>query len=966
MNASALRSSLESILPSSSILTKDIEVLAYANDASCYYLVPQAVVQPSTHEQIQKLFAWSKQYHIPLTFRAGGTSLSGQAITDGVLVDISKHWRTIEVAQDATLVRLQPGIVGGKVNEYLKKYNRRIGPDPASLYAAMVGGIIANNASGMCCGTHHNSYHTLKSMIYILPNGCIVDTSIQDYQAYFERTLPDIYAGILQIRNDILSDANLVQLIRRKYSIKNTIGYSLNAFLDFEHPADILRHLMIGSEGTLGFIAEAVLQTVPDKQFKYTGIAYFPDVQSAARVVPKLREAGAEAVELMDFSCLDAMRNEKVAPKEIHGLPHTACALLIEFQEESLPAIEATQARVDELVNTFNTVAQTPFTRDAKQQAMMWKLRKGTLPIVSAFRPSGTTVITEDIAVHPDHLASAVLRLQEIMRIHGYEKSYIFGHAKDGNLHFLFAQSFNSAEDIRRYDSFMQDIAHVIAVEFGGSLKAEHGTGRNMAPFVELEWGHKAYQIMIRLKQLIDPDNLLNPGVILNKDAMAHTKNLKTIPDVEDVINRCIECGFCEHRCPSKDITLTPRQRIVVRRSMERIKKDNYEQYSILKKEYEYYGLETCATDGLCATVCPVNINTGDLVKDLRSLQHNGLSESIATGLADNFAVTQTLAKTGTAIMHALEKTGILNPILSTTRFAFQRKQEILSDFNATDILQKITQTLFGSSLPAWNSYIGKSAPIQKSPSQVSSADIVYFPSCIARMMGRPNHLSDEIPNSIPDVFLRIAERAGIRVHIPDNIEQLCCSMPFSSKGYRIAAQSSANTTIEALWYATEHGAKPIVIDVSSCSYTFQHLKEHLTTDNQQRYASMKFVDAISYIETHLADRLKFSQKRHSVALHPVCSVVKMGLSEQFTALAQRCADDVFIPVNTGCCGFAGDRGLLVPELTASATKEQAEEIRLHSCDGYYSSNPACEAGMSSATEKSYLSYLFLVEEVTR
>jgi D-lactate dehydrogenase len=330
-----LRSSLESILPSHSVLTKDIETLAYANDASCYYLVPQAIVQPSTIAEIQSLFAWSKKNRIPLTFRAGGTSLSGQAVTDGVLVDISKHWHAISIEENAHRVRLQPGIVGGKANEYLKKYKRKIGPDPASLYAAMVGGIIANNASGMCCGTHHNSYHTLHSMTYILPNGTVIDTGKPNYHDHLRQSAPSVDSGIQEIRREILADAELVALIRRKYSIKNTIGYSLNAFLDYEYSADILRHLMIGSEGTLGFIAEAVLHTVPDKQFKYTGIAYFPSVQSAASIVPILRNEGAEAVELMDYSCLDAMRNEKVAPAEIKNLPDTACALLIEFQEES-------------------------------------------------------------------------------------------------------------------------------------------------------------------------------------------------------------------------------------------------------------------------------------------------------------------------------------------------------------------------------------------------------------------------------------------------------------------------------------------------------------------------------------------------------------------------------------------------------------------------------------------------------
>ena len=942
MNSLALRTSLESILPASHILTKDIERLAYANDASCYYLVPQAIVQPQTIRQIQDLFAWSRLHGIPLTFRAAGTSLSGQAITDGVLVDISKHWHSINIEHDAHRVRLQPGIVGGKVNEYLKKYKRKIGPDPASLYAAMIGGIIANNASGMCCGTKHNSYHTLRAMIYILPNGVIVNTEIPHYDDTLRVQAPKIYIEIEALRDEIRNDSDLVKLIRKKYSIKNTIGYSLNAFLDYDLPADILRHIMVGSEGTLGFIAEAVLDTVPDKQFKYTGIAYFTDIHSAAQAVPILRDYHAEAVELMDYSCLDAMRHEKGAPEAIQFLPDTACALLIEFQEESKDALIKTKERVDQLIDTLPTIQITPFTTDAKQQAYMWKLRKGTLPIVSAFRPSGTTVITEDIAVPPERLADAVLGLQALMRKHGYEKSYLFGHAKDGNLHFLFAQSFEDTADIERYDGFMRDIAQLIGIDFGGSLKAEHGTGRNMAPFVEMEWGEKAYSLMMRLKQLLDPDNLVNPGVILNTDTMIHTKNLKHIPDVEEVINRCIECGFCEHRCPSKDITLTPRQRIVVRRSMERIKQTDTHRYNALHKEYEYYGLDTCATDGLCEMVCPVNINTGDLVKELRTTALSTTAQSLAHHVSTHFQTAQTLAAFGNTVAQTVESIGIfslLNPVIRAVK-------------NAT-----------GLALPEWNKHITKPADTPPSPATFAHADIVYFPTCIARMMGTPHSGQNK---GIPETFCTIAQRAGFAVHIPDAIQSLCCSMPFSSKGYTIAAEDSANATINALWTATRHGVLPVVIDVSSCSYTLSHLEQYLADKELDMYKQLTIMDAVEFIEHHAVPRLHFTKVKEHIALHPVCSIVKMGLSDQFTTLAERCAEHATTPVNAGCCGFAGDRGLLVPELTASATEREAQELYGDSYDGYYASNPACETGMSTATGKEYMSYLFLVEEATR
>ncbi|MFA6083802.1 FAD-binding and (Fe-S)-binding domain-containing protein [Mucilaginibacter sp.] len=259
-------------------------------------------------------------------------------------------------------------------------------------------------------------------------------------------------------------------------------------------------------------------------------------------------------------------------------------------------------------------------------------------PSVGAVRASGTTVILEDIAFPLATLGDAISDLQQLFIKHNYHNAIIFGHAKDGNIHFVVTQAFDTAAEVERYNGFLNDVVSLVVKKYQGTLKAEHGTGRNMAPFVETEWGGVIYQVMKELKAVIDPENLLNPGVIINTDKIAHIKNLKDLPQVEEEVDRCTEYGFCEQKCPSRNITLTPRKRIVVRRELLKLKRrGGKKQYNKLLDEYQYDGLDTCAVDGLCATACPVDINTGDLVKRLRRENHSEIANSIALLSAENF-----------------------------------------------------------------------------------------------------------------------------------------------------------------------------------------------------------------------------------------------------------------------------------------------------------------------------------------
>jgi D-lactate dehydrogenase len=939
-----IKSSLAGTIAADRVLIRPIDLIAYASDASFYRLIPKAVVQAQSVEEIQALFAFSQRTQIPMTFRAAGTSLSGQSISNGLLVEVARNWRELRVEDGGRKIRVQPGVIGARANLALAPYGAKIGPDPASIATCTLGGILSNNSSGMCCGVEQNAYHTLHSMKFTLPSGTVIDTSLPDADEQFHAREPQLARGVLELKAHLQGNAALRERVRSKYRMKNTTGYSLNAFLDFDKAVDIFQHAIIGSEGTLALIAEAVLNTLPDLPVKYTGLLLFPDLYAAAASIVPLRQAGAKALEIMDRASLRSVETQSGIPASIRTLPGGAAGLLAEFQSAQESERTLLEKVAADAAGGLHLYEPARFTHVASEQALLWKIRSGMFPSVGSVRKSGTTVIIEDVAFPIEHLADAAQDLAVLFGKHQYDDAIIFGHAKDGNLHFVITQSFNNQAVIDQYKHFIDDVVSLVVERYDGALKAEHGTGRNMAPFVETEWGSDGYEIMRRLKQLADPHNLLNPGVIINPDRQAHLANLKQLPSVEPEIDKCIECGYCEPKCPSREITLTPRQRIAVRREMARLQegKNGSELYTALDREFPYMALDTCATDGMCATACPVSIDTGQLVKRFRNLRAPASAHEWAVRIATNFALTERALRWSLRLGHATEKVIGADGMRGLTR-----------------AMKRVVGDSFSEWMPDTPYAAG---PVPKTDR--AGAQAVYFPSCISRVMGR---LAGE-PNdsSLMEVTVEVARRAGVPVFIPGDVAGTCCGTPFSSKGFSRAHAIQINAAVERCWRWSEEGKLPIVIDTSPCTYGFKNAGAYLTDENQGHFDRMTFLDAIEFVHDELLPKLAIKTKSRSVALHPVCSVTKMGIGAKLEGIARACSEQVTVPADAGCCAFAGDRGFLFPELTQSATRHEAAEVKAKRPDECYSSSRTCEIGMTRATGQIYRSYMYLLEKATR
>ena len=922
-----LRSELIDLLGPDRVLTRVIDLVRYASDASPYRLLPKAVVMARDANDVAKVFAYARASKIPLTFRAGGTSLNGQSQTDGILVDVRRHWTGVEVLDDGARARVKPGTVLGHANRVLWPHGRKLGPDPASTDIACIGGVVANNSGGMRCGVVADSYSTVRSLTFVLSSGTVIDSAAPNAAERFAKAEPDLAKGLAEIRDEIRGDEELTQRIRKKFRIKNTTGYRLCAFLDADEPVEIFQRLLIGSEGTLGFIAEAVFETVVKPARTTVSWLHFDGIESATEPVPALVEAGASAVELMIAPALMvAASNISGAPQDWLQLPPTSAALLVEFGAESDGELDKLVAGAEEILREHELIKPPDFTRDPERIEVSWTVREGLHGLIGRFRPPGTSLIIEDVCVPPERIAESARDIQALLGEYGFLPG-VAGHASAGNLHFMLTPDFSKQEDTDRYEGFMEQLVALILDKYDGSLKAEHGTGVNMAPYVEREWGERATELMWRVKELADPDGALAPGVLLSRDEGAHLRNLKTTPEIEEVATTCVECGFCEPVCPSRHLTTTPRQRIVIRREMARQPKGSPVQRALIE-QYEYDGIQTCAADGTCQIACPLGIDTGALIKGFRANEHTDKEQRQAARVAERWSSVERTARAG------LRAGVVAGPLM---RGAADAARSLFSD----DLV------------PSWPRNMPPPAPAKMPRTSRDGAAAVYMPACINRIFG-----SADGGLSLHEAMVAVSVRAGMPVWIPDDVAGKCCSVPWSSKGYTEGAKLMADRTTEALWRWSGEGELPVVVDASSCSHG-------LAEEARERHPELEVLDSIAWAQ-RLLPNLTVGAKLGSVALHPTCSTRQLGLERQLREIADAIADDVVQPIRATCCGMAGDRGMLHPELPKSAISEEAAELAGSSHDAYLCSNRTCEIGLQEATGAGYESFLIPLERVTR
>ncbi len=917
---------ISAFIPKDRIYTDELRLLAWGTDAGFYRLIPKIIVRSVDEQEISRMLLLADQLNLPVTFRAAGTSLSGQSISDSILIVAGKHWEKYLLSPDYKTITLQPGLIGERVNQILKPFGRKFAPDPASVKSAMVGGIVMNNASGMNCGTHANSDKMLLSVRIVLADGTLLDTGNEISKKEFADKKPDFIKAIENLRDEVRKDEALAKRIHYKYSIKNVTGLNILPFVEHDDPFDIITHLMVGSEGTLAFLSEITMRTEYDYPFRASAMLYFKNIKEACRAVVAMKKGPVMGAELLDAKSLKSV-NDSTG----EGLT----AVLTETKASSKQELDDQIKEIETILQSFETYIPVHFTDQESEYSKYWTIRSGIFPSVGGTRELGTTTIIEDVAFHIDDLPEATADLQALLVKHGYGDACIYGHALEGNYHFIINQAFDTPEKVKKYELLMNEVKLLVVDKYDGSLKAEHGTGRNMAPFVKYEWGEPAFEIMKAVKKLFDPKGLLNPGVIFNDDPDCHIKNFKPLPLTNAYVDKCIECGFCEVNCLTCGFTLSSRQRIVIRREISRLRRSSEDNERLVKleKQYKYLGNQTCAGDGLCSMSCPMEINVGDLTHDIRQeeLPVGSLGYKIGDFAANHFSGM---------------KNG-LRPVLSLANGA----HSVLG----TKIMSSFTKGLhdlsFGN-FPLWTPAMPKAYYPHSIDQKSEPLKVVYFPSCINQMMGT----AKDTPYTTPQVdkTVQLLQKAGYEVLFPKGMDNLCCGTIWESKGMMDIADRKSAELEDVLFAASEQGKYPVLCDQSPCLHRMRHVM-----------TKVKLYEPVEFIYTFLRDQLDFTPIDEPVSIHITCSMQKMGLQNQMIALAALCSTNVIIPEEVGCCGFAGDKGFTNPEVNAYALRKLKPQLEKAGVKVGYSNSRTCEIGLTTNAGIPYLSIVYLVDQCT-
>ena len=993
-------SAVRAFVPKTAVYTDGLRRFAWGTDAGFYRLVPKIVIRSSNEKEVSRILRAASKYDVPVTFRAAGTSLSGQSISDSVLVVAGKNWERYKFSEDGERITLEPGIIGSRVNAILKPYGRKFGPDPASIGSCMVGGIVMNNASGMSCGTHANSDKELESVRMVFADGTVLDTGDETSREAFRASHPDFIKGIEELRDGILADKELSERIRYKYSIKNVTGLNIFPFVRFQDPFDIMAHLLVGSEGTLAFMSQVTMKTLPLLAKEASAMVYFGTIREAAEAVVALRKdidpAVLDAAELLDKRSLASVDDPMLKDYPDKDLT----ALLLRVTGAGQEDLEANVNRLTDVLRGFSTLKGADgdafiFSSDPAVAGKYWAIRSGIFPSVGGMRREGTTCLIEDIAFHIEDLPDATEDLSALLDRHGYDDSCIYGHALEGNFHFIINQSFDSEAEVRRYEAMIRDVAEMVVGKYDGSLKAEHGTGRNMAPFVKYEWGEKAFGIMKRVKELFDPHGLLNPGVIFNDDPECFLKNFKALPvlkpwaddskavepelaEIYKKLNKCIECGFCEVNCLSCGFTLSSRTRIATQREITALRElpdptaSEQTRLRTLEKEYSYSGEQTCAGDGLCSTSCPMGVNVADLTHQLRRVNMpagsfgHGFWNFVAghyAGVKSGLRGALRMATAGETVLGDLAMSGLCRWLHNAIRIplwtpatpkAYNIPKSLRALVSSAAVGHDGASTVYAATEPARLGSLSKRPDSQTSEAATGMptvCKVVYFPSCINQMMGLPKH-HHAVDKPLVEEMVSLLGKAGYEVIFPENMSSLCCGTIWESKGMPEIADRKTAELEEALWQASEQGRYPVLCDQSPCLHRMKH-----------KIKKMRLYEPAEFILGFLADRLDFHQTDTPVAIHLTCSMRLMHKTGKMLELARMCSTNVLVPEGVGCCGFAGDKGMTHPELNKYALRKLKDQVK--GIPVGYSNSRTCEIGLATNSGIPYVSIAYLVNRCT-
>lgn len=875
---------------------------AYAVDASIYRMVPQAVALVESEEDIHCLLRYAVERGIPLTARAAGTNLTGSAIGSGIILDVSRLHRILDVNREERWARVQPGIVLAELNKQLGRQGLMFGPDPSSGDMCKLGGMLANNSAGPHTLRYGAVKDNVESLRVCLASGAWLDAKVYTIDDPLAASLLSSHPAIQSTWSLVRAHVDLLERKRPRVS-KNSCGYNLFDLAGGLSQGQIdLAKLFVGSEGTLGVFSEATIRLVEKPRATLTALIHFKRLEDVGEAVPQLLELNPSALEVMDANTLDLIGRSR------HGIPaDSAATLLAELDaDDSTVALHVQADRMAAVCRRYPLASAMVTATDPEQREQLWKARKALYPTLYRFDPRKKPInFVDDVVVPAARISELIRYLEEFFGGQRVPVA-IFGHIGNGNAHIVPLLDVNDEGDYRKMVQGYHEIHRTVLHRFGGSICGEHGDGRVRAEYVPAMFGPELYDLFVKVKRSFDPSGVLNPGIkISNRPFTEHIDHTR-------LSKSCATCAKCNAVCPVYDVF---RSEDMSSRGWFEIVTDT--NYSYLNSKRV---VEACLNCKSCRTACPAGVDVSQLILDRRAEHPNALAGMIFRFHANTEAFGAFLRWMGRLqplwdrpfMRRFLDV--VTRPLLKWLGPGAKLSSQIALPTLATRQLRE------------------RHAKLVTAAGQPSRSTVAYFHGCAA------NYFDD----GVGDAVIAVLRKHGVE---PDLPPQRCSGTPIETYGHRNLAKEGARFNLQSF-----AGYETVVTGCASCTLMLKDYPKLFAGEPEQSAA-----ETLARRVKHVAEVVAQSSVRPSMAPHTTASPRKVtyhsschlraaGVTKEPRAILSGLPGVQFVemPDADRCAGGAGT--YLVKDFDTSqrivARKRQAVEYS--GADLVATSCPAC------------------------
>lgn len=924
----------------------DVTRTLFATAACIYRIMPLGVVSPRDEDDVIRLVRYCNEERISVIGRGGGSSLAGQAVGEGIVIDFKRYMHSIvRIDPERNRITTQPGIIFAEMNKALAAHGKFFAPDPSSGDFCVVGGMLGTNAAG----AHTLKYGTTKDHVLelstVLHNGERVilkqhHRNSEEFRALVARDSEE--ARIYRQLIDLLEPNRRLIADRTPNLSKNSCGYNLREALS--NDSVDLTKVLVGSEGTLGLVTEAVLHLEDIPPVRGCTLAYCDDWRKASEAVVEVNRLAPSACEVMDRTFIETVRLAKPNLRHLL-LPDTEALLLIEFEAQTHAELEA---KVFGAAQTLKEKTKLVFEAlpafDAKDQKQIWAVRKAALPILYKADPRRKPMnFIDDAAVEPLKLWSYIFGLREIFKRYRVD-AVLYGHAGNGNIHVNPMMDPHSAHFIDQLKG-MSDEAFELAIKLGGTISAEHGDGILRAPYVRRQVHDDFYELLVRTKRIFDPYGILNPGKIITELTHIPTHNLRFTneylptqthfaePEWRMEIEKCHGCGACQNYCPVAKATHWEE-------SSARAKANLL--MAVIRGEIDPTRLETdelktvadlCFNCKLCLTECPTAVDVPKLAIAARRFYVERHGMPMKNWMLGKAELTSTLGAILPGVTNFMNHNS-LNRALLEAAIGIDKRRE----------------------MPAFTRpfEVGRGA-VTVRPGMSARQKVLYFPGCFARFND---------PRGEAEATVAVLEKNNCEVHIPD---QKCCSIALFTMGAGEAARADVEFNVRTFLPLVEAGFV-IVASAPSCGLAIKEDWVPLLHTDAAKKIAANSCDVHQFLwKLHQEGKLNthFGTLDYELVYHNACHLKTQGVESEPIQLMRLIPGVTIREIQDSCCGIAGTFGFKKEnfDLSMEIGRPLFEEIKKTGVKTVATSCGTCNIQVKQGTQVEVIHTMRILQE---